>query len=176
MKKIVLGLDPGSRNFGASLVEFCTENRKLTVLRSEVLTKPVHDLTNFVVEATNFRKEIHEWVTNPEMSVNGIVAERFQSRGLKGSTVECVSVMLGLIHASHDSLPFKVITAANWKTPLQKRFQLDLKEVYHEYRFDIPAHQIDAAFIAVYGVEQAFGAVHYNPYQIIEQSIQRSKK
>lgn len=168
MKKTLLGLDPGSRNFGASIVSL--QDGIFKVERASVLKSPVNDLTIINEQSLNFHNELDGW----QRKVSGIVAERFQSRGLKGATVECVSYMLGYTKAAFPTRPLKLITAATWKVPLQRRFQVDLKEVYHEYRFDIVPHLLDATFIAIHGLESATGKVDYSFYNIVEQAI-RSK-
>lgn len=171
MKKTVLGLDPGSKNFGAALVSFDPANGRVQVERSAVLKSPVHDLTRAGSEGKAFLSELGSWASRAD----GIVAERFQSRGLRGATVECVSFMLGLTSAGFPTHPLMLLTASTWKNVLQRRFAVDLKEIYHEYRFDIAAHQIDSAFIAIYGLEKSLGMLDYQFYSVIEQAIKRNK-
>lgn len=143
----VLSFDPGSVNMGCSLVEYDKSAKKITVLANTVLTHPLHDIKAFIKERQRFVDEINLWINAGRPSA--IVAERFQSRGLRGTTIECVCMMLGIL--SSFGLPVLFITAATWKNRYQKRFGIDLKEIYSELQ--VAPHQLDSALIGCFGIE-----------------------
>ena len=143
----ILSFDPGSVNMGCSLLDIDRSSKKIQVLANTVLMNPLHDIKRFSIERKLFLEEISSWVTkgNPK----AIVAERFQSRGLRGTTIECVCMMLGML--STFNLPILFITASTWKNRYQKRFNIDLREIYKEIS---PApHQLDSALIGCFGAE-----------------------
>ena len=142
----VLSFDPGTVNMGVSCVEL--RNGRLHVLCSAVLNYPIHDIPLLSQQRLDFINEVQAWITC--FKPKGIVAERFQSRGLRGSTVECVSMMLGML--SMLNLPFYFITASTWKNAYQRRFAIDLKDIYQE--INVVPHILDSALIGCYGIEQ----------------------
>lgn len=145
--KLILAMDPGSRNFGIALVGL--ENGKPRVYMNSVMMRPLNDLVAFARTRKNFLIEIAGWM---RFSPNGVVAERFQTRGNGGPLIEQVSAMLGLIGGRYPDLPIKLIIASSWKQSMQRRFGIDLKEVYPN--MEVQPHQLDASLIGIYGLEQ----------------------
>ena len=143
----LLSFDPGSVNMGCSLLEITRSTKSITVLANTVLMHPLHDIKKFQQEQKQFVSEIKEWIEKGKP--DAIIAERFQSRGLKGLTIECVCMMLGLL--SMLGLPVLYITAATWKNRYQKRFKIDLREIYKEIQ--VAPHQLDSALIGCFGAE-----------------------
>lgn len=148
--KLILAMDPGSRNFGIALVGL--EKGKPKVYANSVMMRPVNDLVAFSLTRRNFLIEIAGWMKS---APHGIVAERFQTRGNGGPLIEQVSAMLGLLGGAYPELPIKLIIASSWKMSMQRRFDIDLKEVYPE--IGVQPHQLDASLIGVYGLEQGTG-------------------
>jgi len=148
VEKSVLGLDPGSRNFGISLVGLSKENRPV-VFANSVLMHPVNDLVNFGKGSEEFLNEIRSWTDMHTPS--GIVGERFQTRGNMGPLIEQVSAMLGLIRGRYSKIPLKLTVASAWKNKIRRRFGVDLKELYPEIA--VQPHQLDATLIAIFGLE-----------------------
>lgn len=145
--KRILALDPGSKNTGISVVAM--HNNKTQVIANSILTNPLHDLTKFLEQREIFRKEIDSWIQtyNP----NGIIIERFLSRGLLGSLGEIVSIMIGIISERY-SLPIKLITASTWKNQWNRKFsEYPLDELYKQCK--ITPHQLDAILIGRFGLE-----------------------
>lgn len=152
VEKLVLGLDPGSRNFGIAAVGF--RNNKVGVLANSVLTNPVNDLVSFAASSDRFLKEIDRWVQ--KFQPNGFVAERFQTRGNGGPLIEQVSAMLGLIRGRYPHIPIKLTVASAWKNKVRRRFDTDLKiDTYPT--IDVQPHQLDASLIGIYGIEFGIG-------------------
>lgn len=143
----LLSFDPGSVNMGCSLLEINRSTKSISVLADAVLMHPLHDIKRFRQEQSLFISEVKSWIEKGKP--DAIIAERFQSRGLKGLTIECVCMMLGLL--SMLDLPVLYITAATWKNRYQKRFKIDLREIYKEIQ--IAPHQLDSALIGCFGAE-----------------------
>lgn len=151
-EKLVLGLDPGSRNFGISLVGLVKGRPR--VFANSVMMRPVYDLTAFAKTRRNFLTEITSWM---KCSPGGVVAERFQTRGHGGPLIEQVSTMLGLIGGHWYETPIKLVIASSWKQSMQRRFDIDLKAVYPQ--LGVQPHQLDASLIGVYGLEQGLNTI-----------------
>lgn len=150
--KLVLSADPGSRNFGIALVGL--ENNQVKVYANSVMMQPVDDLVAFTDTSTTFLKEIQQWMA---FRPDGVVAERFQTRGNGGPLIEMVSSMLGLIRGRYPKIPIKLTIASAWKNRVQRRFGVDLREVYTEIA--VQPHQLDAALIGVFGLEEGLATV-----------------
>ena len=77
--------------------------------------------------------------------------------------------MLGLVAGTYPKVPFKLTIASSWKNKVQKRFDVDLKEVYTETL--VQPHQLDAALIGIYGLEQGLKRdLDYSLEDIISQA------
>lgn len=149
--KFILGHDPGSRNYGLALVGLQGDSVK--VFANTVLMTPVDNLVNFNAARENYLSEIASWVKLQKP--NGMIAERFQTRGNGGPLIEMVSCMLGLLGGTYPKMPLKLTIASAWKNKVQKRFDVDLKEIYPTT--GVQPHQLDAALIGIYGLEQGLG-------------------
>lgn len=143
----ILAFDPGSRNMGISLVNLHRDTHEIRVLANATMSHPISDVKCVMKQRDKFEDEVSRWVSL--FSPNAIIAERFQSRGLMGTTVECVGIMLGIL--LQFRLPTKFITAATWKNNFQKRFGVNLRDTYKT----IPTtpHQLDSSLIGCYGLE-----------------------
>jgi len=164
---LVLGLDPGTRNFGIALVGL--EKGKVKVYANSVMTNPIHDLTKYGPQRAKFKREIMEWA---KLNPTGLVGERFQTRGNGGPTIESVSMMLA-ITGEIIPKPIKLVVASEWKNKFNRRFADGhevalLKRIYPELK--VEAHQFDAALIGIYGLEKGLGRdLKYTPKDIIRQ-------
>lgn len=145
--KRILSFDPGTKNMGISCVELIKD--KPHVLCNATMENPLHDIKAFMQQRDLFVSEVQAWIDMFEPQA--IVAERFQTRGLKGPTIECVSMMLGILGMM--GLPVLFVPAVVWKNRFQKRFSTDLREMY-QYINTTP-HQLDASLIGCYGLEVA---------------------
>lgn len=149
----VLSFDPGTANMGVAVVECDKQTEEVSVLANAVLVNPLHDLTRFNEELPLFIKEVTQWVDTFKPSY--IAAERFQTRGLLGSTIEAVSMMIGCLTVF--GLPMILPIASTWKNKFQRRFKVKLKEQYKEIR--IAPHQLDASLIGLFACEQVLDKV-----------------
>ena len=161
--KRVLALDPGSRNMGISVVAL-NSHKKLRVMANAIVTNPIYDLTAFGSQADAFLAELDQWIA--VYKPNGIIIERFQTRGLLGPLIEIVSIMIGLIGRRYG-VPVKLVTAATWKNEFHRRFETcTLDDLYKESR--TTPHQLDSCFMGVYALEKGLGQVlAYDPIQIM---------
>lgn len=163
-EKLVLGMDPGSRNFGISLVG--TKNGKVRVYANSVLMRPVNNLVDFISSTDAFLEELAGWINLKRP--NGIVAERFQTRGNGGPLIEQVSSMLGLVRGTYPDIPIKLTIASAWKNRFNRRWDVDLKEIYPTTT--VQPHQLDATLIAIFGLESGMGVeLDYSITNILRQ-------
>lgn len=68
--------------------------------------------------------------------------------------------MLGIL--SSFGLPVLFTTAATWKNRYQKRFNVDLRQIYNELQ--VAPHQLDSALIGCFGLES--GTKQYIDFSI----------
>ena len=163
--KRILAFDPGTRNMGVAVV--ATDGKRIRVLANSVLTNPISTLVTFAQGRELFLSEVARWVDT--FKPNGIIAERFQTRGNGGPLIECVGVMLGLLAGSYAKLPVTFITASTWKNAYHARFAgSDLKLTYTSLR--VPPHQLDASLIGCFGLERGLQRqLDYTPKLVISQ-------
>ena len=160
--KRILGFDPGTKNMGISCVEL--RGDKCHVLANATMDNPLHDIKAFMTQRDAFLSEVRAWIDLFEPQA--IVAERFQTRGLKGPTIELVSMMLGILGMLN--LPVLFVPAVVWKNKFQKRFCCDLREMYSQ--INTTPHQLDASLIACYGLEIATKKqLNFTVEQILQQ-------
>jgi hypothetical protein len=162
--KRILTIDPGSRNMGISVVAVNGRGR-LKVVANAIVTDPLFDLTKLGPQSDVFMSEIGKWVDL--YKPNGIVIERFQTRGLLGPLVEIVSVMIGLIRGQHPNIPIKAITAATWKNEFARRHGKGVLDELYKLSRTTP-HQLDSALIGVFGLEKGLRQIfEYDPRDIV---------
>lgn len=160
-----LGLDPGIKNHGISLV--ACRGTRVKVMANSIVTKPMNNMTEYSEQMVEYLAEIRRWVKL--YKPDAIIAERFMVRGagIGQAMVELVSSMIAAI-AREFKIPIWPIPAAQWKVPLQKRFGFDLKEMYKQALTE--AHPLDATFIGIYGLEKKLGIeLKFDPEDILSQ-------
>lgn len=141
LRPLIAALDPGSVNHGYAVIDPV----KMTVVRNGMMLHPVTMLTKgYDEQITGYRKFLRG--LKREGCVI-LVAERFQSRGLKGLSVELVSFMLALGHTEFPGRT-RLIVASQWKNAYG-RDGVDLKLMYLRLR-PITPHQIDASLIGIW--------------------------
>lgn len=145
MRYRILGLDPGVTNHAWAILEYDLQPFRYKILAHGMVINTIKDLkgSEYDKGCAAYRRELRKVMKN--FGADHSIAERFQSRGLKGTTVECVSIMLGVLSSvSKENL---LITASQWKNELNKITSLDL---LYEEACCVP-HQLDASLIALYG-------------------------
>ena len=153
MKKRILSFDPGTTNTGVAVTEIDTDTGKSKVLMNTMLGSPIKNLAhNLYPQVKAFTAEVDGLVKT--WKPNGLIAERFQARGLLGASAECISVMLGIMIERYD-IPIKFVTAATWKNAFNRRIKGskagDLKNLY-KICMTVP-HQLDAVLLGLYALE-----------------------
>jgi len=182
----VVSFDPGSKNFGfacskvtASLtvlevgqIEATVSNltnaisyKKITKLQREkakakgkprLLIKDQPSTPPFMDGLGNFYRTINTLMS--EYRPNIVIAERFQTRGLKGTTIEAISIMLGVIalYCHRNKIQFILVTAATWKNQANRLFKLDDFYVVGKDMGFTP-HECDALIMGLYAASKEKG-------------------
>lgn len=147
----LLSLDPGPSNFGIACTEY--NNGKVRLLANATLDSPIKGLTEDIqLKQDAFIKEIDQWISN--FKCGALIAERFQARGLLGTTSEEVNIMLGCLLNNYSKLKIKLVIASTWKNAFRRKHGFNLKDYYMKCK--TTPHQLDAFLIGVYGLEIGF--------------------
>lgn len=153
----VLALDPGTKNFGVfgGILHGAKTLHAVKPLVSKMLANPVISLGGTLEDNTNnFLSEFEALLDLVEPDV--VVIERFQTRGLMGTTVELVGFMLGLIGGcvrrrnitNEVHTVFKPIIASQWKNAVNRK--LSLPDVYEKLGSGKLHHRMDALLMSLY--------------------------
>ncbi len=153
--KNILGLDPGTRNFGVSVLLHRPGrpgHPGRFVLRSWHLTSMVWDLKQeqAVIQARAFEREIRAIIK--KYRIGAIVMERYQPRRTNRTIIEPVNIMIGLVLGLARRQTVSLLTAATWKNAIKK--YCNLKWAYDRVR---SPHQLDAVCMALYCHSQLVG-------------------
>lgn len=152
--KTYLALDPGVNNFGLAVItgEYSVSKSTITYsfLASEMLQHTLVEIKDSPKQQLSlFLRQIRK--VCKEHTVDAIIAERYQNRGIRGKTIEAVNMMLGSLLVC-NTLPVTLITAATWKNACNR--QLPLKDWYQAVKKPLTPHRLDAALIGLYGLQQ----------------------
>ena len=168
----ILGCDPGSKNYGFTCLTARVKNGYLKTHIHEIgmFQRCINNLTAKPAKPPKSRRK-KEGMWAPlqeqlpifeefwagvldEFKPDIFMVERYQARGGKGTTIECVSIMNGIIASLclDRNIEFMMITAATWKNRVNSQF--DLEDSYKQV--DFPDHMVDSSFIGVYGAVQYF--------------------
>lgn len=166
----LLQFDPGSRNFAYSVMDI--QGDKFHYLEIGQFINTIVNLTPYpAYKKPKTKKKIpkSEWPFDPpiqdatpifvssmnrlldEYKPHEIVIERFQARGLKGSTIEAVSIMIGMIYilAKNKNIKVRLITAAQWKNRVNTIVNLDT--LYGQTKkLGFSPHETDASCMGIY--------------------------
>lgn len=167
----VLGLDPGSTSMGISAVDYVYGRPVL--IANAVMVNPIKGLTKDLINKKYlFMQEIAYWVET--YNIKSIAIERFQSRGLKGTLIEEISMMIGFIIERYSELDLRLYTAATWKNQWHRQFSgYNLKDLYKVCRAQ--PHQLDATLIALHHAQKQDNTnLDYNVNTLIEGVALRS--
>lgn len=150
----ILAFDPGVKNMGYALLDISVEKGlKYRIVETGCIRYPVHDLNVDVKGQVNcFVSEVLGIMDSPsDYKIAGVVAERYMTRGLKGTQIEAVSLMLGAltqaILSNHSETRVRLIPASSWKNAVSKN-GIVLNDVYR--MTGIQPHEIDAVFMGLY--------------------------
>jgi Holliday junction resolvasome RuvABC endonuclease subunit len=155
----ILGLDPGSVNYGFSVVRFDQVGKKLEykILECGMLGSLLKDLSKpHKATLKKHLKEIKGILS--DYQIDYIFAERYMTRGIKGATVEAVNQMLGALDVSVKQ-EVTEMPASTWKNRVNKFWQLKdegtKKGVYSRSR-TLP-HEVDATLQCFWLAEKKLG-------------------
>lgn len=174
---ISLGVDPGTLNYAYGFVQYKLHEGSLRpkILSAGQLHWTITNLTDglqkppkskrkksiamsdqmippFQSQLSLFEKDWRAQVRRFQPS--HWTVERFQSRGLQGKTIECVSLMNGVLAAMarRNKIYYGMITAAQWKNRVNAFDNLDA--IYKDV--GLPPHIVDACFISAYSALKHF--------------------
>lgn len=173
--------DPGSSNYGFSIVEmklYPGKNAVFKVLTNGLVENRVNALNRadlFEDQVKSHLREMKGYIE--EYNVDCIIIERYMTRGIKGSTIEFVNVMIGALSvvAFAKKLKVKTLPASQWKNELKRRGE-DLKSRYKQVL--TTPHQLDSVLMGIYGLGLSVGMKNppVNMDDIISQVEKTSRK
>lgn len=140
-KVYLLAQDPGSVNHGIAVIELSTMRIMSHGLNPWTLTMMVPGVGNQVEAYSNMLYALKR------KGCRYAVAERYQTRGIKGLSSELVSAMLGITMMVFPGRS-RFVIAAQWKVAYA-RTGLDLDAFYKEMR-PITPHQVDASLMGLW--------------------------
>lgn len=144
---VILSMDPGKVNFAWSVIE-ARRPFSVKLLATGMIHNTVKDLTkNLREQVITYSRELQEIIE--EYQVNSLIMERFLSRGMGGTTIEVVNLMIGaaLMTAQRTIKRQKLITAAQWKNAFNR--VASLEKFYEGASCNV--HQADSIGIGLYG-------------------------
>lgn len=149
--QIVLGLDPGVANSAWSVVKF-DANGGFQVLGVGMLANTVKDFTLGIEhQCLLFLDELKD-ILRRHPKITAVCAERFMTRGNKGTTIEKIGLMLGMVvgylQSVNAGIHVSMIPASQWKNEFNR--QSDLEAWYQLGQKELTPHEVDAISIALY--------------------------
>jgi Holliday junction resolvasome RuvABC endonuclease subunit len=170
-----VGSDPGDSNYGYCVLKANTAKGilHLKIIEIGMFTCQINNLTDKPAKPPKskrrkrtkimyppFEEQLklysREWINILNtFKPKKLTTERFQARGLRGKSIEAVSIMNGAscLIAQSKHVDFEMITAATWKNQINGC--TNLEEIY-DLVDGLTPHSIDACFLAVYGVLKYF--------------------
>lgn len=153
----VLGLDPGTKNFGWAVTEFNRKQNTFKPLAAGKIGNTVSQM-DFVLEQTAlFMEELTELIMR--YAPDYIIVERFMNRGrFNGATGEYVSFMMGCLawYALNSTKGIKgyfVVHSGTWKGAYNRflpKSKGKLLDKVYGYCLSEP-HEVDAFLLSHYG-------------------------
>lgn len=158
----ILSMDPGVTNYAASVIRAkrVDDKLKIKVLGTKMVKNTIRDIKSPQAETEEFRKEIRDLYDKFDCSY--IVAERFQTRGIKGKTIESICMMLGVLATQFQDADIINLTASTWKNQYNRN--LDLKDLYldlKDKKSDKEVHELDCTLMGIYRLCQIFDLPYF---------------
>lgn len=159
----VISGDPGSKNFAISVIEGALVEGKVMIKLHGTNMLPdearLFDLTSGIKETLGNYRNLLKNLSLEYGKPSAVCFERFQTRGILGKTIECISMMNAVPPLIFKSADVRVITAATWKNRVNKH--IDLKAAYKDYKLTRVAstkrdHELDACLIGIYMIHKYF--------------------
>lgn len=123
-----------------------TETPQLPPKSKRKKKTPDYRIPAFLDQLKLFKKYVFKGL---KKSPDLVATERYMTRGIKGKSIECVSMMNGILASTVTAkgVTFILYSAASWKNSINRI--VDLKELYKECQKQLKPHEIDASFIAL---------------------------
>jgi hypothetical protein len=175
----VVGLDPGTANFGYCTTKFTSEGN-FYPLRAGKLESRVTDMSDLPDQIGRYLAETQKVVVEQKPDI--LVVERFMNRGkFSGDTGEYVSMMLALVvHQTRSFVPkcrIHIVQPGVWKTAFNRslgRKNGDKKptQLDKAYKFCLTEpHELDAYLMTHFAAAEWLGC---SPFEYIPQCGRRS--
>ncbi len=164
----VLGLDPGTKNFGWAVTEFNLMLNTFKPIAAGKVENTVSQMDNVLNQTDLFMNELKELIMRYAPSY--IIVERFMNRGrFNGATGEYVSFMMGCLawYALNNTKGIKgyfVVHSGTWKGAYNRflpKSKGKILDKMYGYCLSEP-HELDAFLLSHYGYclatnQSAFG-------------------
>jgi Holliday junction resolvasome RuvABC endonuclease subunit len=156
----VLAHDPGTKSYGVCVIKAkrIGKRLKITVLDNGKIEQTVSVLKRRAVldkQTDAYLHEVGSWFV--KYRPDFYIAERYMSRLIRGTLIECVAYMLAVViltmRRKKLECRYTLVPAVIWKN-WAKRLGIDLKAWYKETR--TTPHQVDAMMMGVYAAVQLF--------------------
>lgn len=160
---IILGLDPGTRNFGWAVTRFT--DKGFEPLYAGKIVNPVVTMDDTVTQTRTFLTEIEGIIA--KYKPDYIVAERFLNRGrFNGATGEYVSFMLGVIALyvlkGKRVKGFHIVHSGTWKTAYNRLSKVKgVLDKTYAYALCEP-HELDA-YLLTHFIHKEVGSGAFAP-------------
>lgn len=169
----MLSLDPGTANHGWAVLKV-KRPFKPEVLATGLIHNNINDLKgNIQDRAARYLSEIQAIIE--QFDVDSIAVERYMTRGLKGTTIECVNVMIGAImgitwnKVDIGAERIMLMPASQWKNEWNR--YSDLVAFYDKVK--VVAHQVDSVGIGLYAAAQYLGVKPFESIKKLEPALAR---
>ncbi len=153
----ILAVDPGTKNFGFSIIEVSGKEPRLVACGLLDETLLIYSLSEqTLTEAVClFQSGFTKLLVKSRADC--VSAERYLIQR-RGTTGESVNMMLALMAAAGK--PMQIFMAATWKARLKKHLGCTLEEVYAITTLNgkkVPDHAIDATMQGLFFAERELG-------------------
>lgn len=142
----ILSLDPGTVNFGWSVIDATKTPR---IIKCGMLRSPIKELTHDLhTDVANYTNEIAWLIAKSKAEV--LVCERYSTR-IRGTTNEAVNIQIGVALREFLSIGGNtwLYMPMTWKAAAKKWLDGTIDPLYKECR-PVPNHPTDASLIGVY--------------------------
>lgn len=144
----MLSVDPGTSNFAWSALEVRFDPLTVNVLATGMLQSPMKAMSGDIrLDVKGFKSEIRSIIE--EYDLKFLAAERYMTRGIKGTTIEAVNAMLGVLVTMFDQHPwqrYELVMASQWKNEWNR--YSNLEGFYKLAKCEV--HQADSMGIGLY--------------------------
>jgi len=175
---VILSFDPGVKNMGWCITEVRRKNYR--ILQCGMLRHTVSDLKGKQgQQMADMILEINKILRHNLLKIGGlrkVVAERFMARGMRQTTGELISTMLGALILLFITPGLELVTASTWKNQANRHLPMLMKKVKKRNGWkklekpieavyevaQIEPHIVDAALIGIYVFNKKYNR---NPFE-----------